>query len=96
MRLVGASPAGGFSMKACTRPVVGVGTTPNADGSSTGREVHRALGAAVAVEGHQGGHVEVGEHVAVDHHEGVVDEPGGRRAAKRMAPAVSSGSGSTA
>jgi hypothetical protein len=41
--------------------------------------VQRAFGASVAVEGHEGADVEVGEHVAVQRHERLAGEPGGQR-----------------
>ena len=88
-------PRGGFSMKASTRPSASVGTTPKADGSSTAVRCSVPSAPRSRWKAHERADVEVGEHVAVDDHEG-------RRrcrpstAAKRMAPAVSSGSGSTA
>ena len=73
-----------------------VGTTPNADGSSTGCSAIGGLGARRASwTGDERRDVEVGEHVAVDDHERA-RRCRASRAAKRMAPAVSSGSGSTA
>ena len=68
-RLVG----GGFSTKASTRPSVVGGHHAEADGSSTGVRAIVASAAPLAVEGHQGAEVEVGEDVAVDHEERLVD-----------------------
>ena len=64
----------------------------HAEGGRVGHRVEGdgALGAALAVEGDQGRQIEVGEHVAVDHDEGLVDagegggEPDGAGRVERL------------
>ena len=70
---VGASSRGGFSTKAM-HPAVVVGGH-HAEGGRIGHRVQGdgPLGPALAMERHQCGQVEVGEHVAVDDDEGLVD-----------------------
>ena len=87
---VGASSRGGFSTKAATRPSSSVGH--DAEGGGVGHRVEGdgALGAARAVEGHESGQVEIGEDIAVDHDEGLVDagerggEPDGAGRVERL------------
>ena len=71
--LVGASSRGGFSTNAVTRPSL-VGRH-HAEGRRVGHRMERdgALRPALSVEGDEGAEVEVGEDVAVDDDEGVVD-----------------------
>ncbi len=73
IRFVGASSRGGFSMNASTRPSSSVGTTPNIDGSSTGVRSIVPSAPESRWNFHERVDVEVGEHVAVDHEERVVD-----------------------
>ena len=76
IQLVGALPCGGFSTNAITSPSARVGTTPNADGSSTCVRQIVASAPALVVERDQRAEVEVGEHVAVAHDEALVDALG--------------------
>ena len=94
MRLVGAASRGGFSMKALTRPSASVGTTPKAEGSSTGVRLTVARAPLARWKA-----------IRADTSMSVRTSPLTTRkawsspassAAKRMAPAVSRGSGSTA
>ena len=77
IQFVGAWPGGGFSTNATTSPSARVGTTPNADGSSTwvsaivaSRARARRGSATSCAE------VEVGEHVAVADEQALVDALG--------------------
>ena len=94
MRLLGSLPGGGFSTKR-EHPTgrVEVGD-PERRRIGDGGEVDRGLGAGRAMGGDERTEVEIGEDVAVHHHERLVEAA--CSAAKRIAPAVSSGSGSTA
>ena len=66
-------------MNAITRPSLVGGHHPERGRVLDRREGDGRLGPALAVKGDQPGDVKVGQHVAVDHHEGLVDAglPGG-------------------
>ena len=92
--LVGTSSRGGFSTKALTASIVV--SRHHAEGGGVGHRVKSdgALSPALAVKGHEGRQIEIREHIPVDDHE--VSSTPANAAAKRTAPAVSSGSDSTA
>ena len=91
---VGAVPGSGFSMKASTRPSAASGTTPYRDGSSTSV---RAMVAAPPVERWKAHSSATSRSVRTSplRARNVLSIPAWR-AAKAIAPPVSSGSGSTA
>ena len=90
IRSVGASSRGGFSTNASTRPSASVGTTPNADGSSTWCRAIVPSAPRSSWNAIEGADVEVGEHVAVDHQEPLGDagveggEADGARGVERL------------
>ncbi len=94
MRLVGASPAAGFSMKASTLPRSSVATTPKADGSCTGvrATVPSAPLARWKATSSPTSRSASTSPLTTRNVSSMPDSV----AANRMAPAVSSGSGSTA
>ncbi len=91
---VGASSRGGFSTKAVTRPSSSVGTTPKADGSATGC---RAIVPSAPRSRWKATRAVRSRSVSTSPLTTTkVSSIPAKVAAKRTAPAVSSGSGSTA
>ena len=94
IRLVGASSRGGFSMKAVTRPRRSVGTTPKAEGSGTGV---RWMVPSAPRDRWKSTNPLMSKSVSTSPFTTTkVSATRPKSAAKRTAPAVSSGSGSTA
>ena len=76
IQFVGAWSRGGFSTNAMTSPSARVGTTPNADGSSTRVSEIVASAPRASWNATNAREIEVGEHVAVAHDQALVDALG--------------------